>query len=90
MSKQPTKAPLRDEGEEYVSVQLFRDNDRYKDDVFVAVNGDRCQIQRGVRTKIKRKFLWAIQNQMRQDAAYADYIRQLQTEFEDATRKGGL
>lgn len=84
MSKQTTAR--HDEGEEYVAIKLFRDNDRYKDDVFVAVNGERCQIQRGVRTMIKRKFLWAIQNQMRQDAAYADYIRQLQTDFEDATR----
>ena len=28
--------------EEKVPVRLFKDNDRYKDDVFVAVNGEGC------------------------------------------------
>lgn len=84
MNKQPNAR--HDEGEEYVAVKLFRDNDRYKDDVFVAVNGERCQIQRGVRTKIKRKFLWAIQNQMRQDASTANLIQTMSGEFEDSAR----
>ena len=34
--------------EEYVSVKLFRDNGRYRDDVYVAVNGQNCIIKRGV------------------------------------------
>ena len=29
-------------GEEYVEVKLFKDNGRYKDPVFVAVNGENC------------------------------------------------
>ena len=32
---------------EYISVKLFKDNDRYRDDVYVAVNGQNCIIKRG-------------------------------------------
>ena len=41
-------------GEELVSIRLFKDNDKYKDDVFVAVNGEAIQIKRGETVKIKR------------------------------------
>ena len=32
---------------EYVSVKLFKDQDKYKEDVYVAVNGQNCIIKRG-------------------------------------------
>lgn len=41
---------------ELVEVKLFKDNNKYKDDVYVSVNGDNCLIKRGERVKIKRKF----------------------------------
>lgn len=41
---------------EYVEVKLFKDNNKYSDDVFVSVNGETCLIKRGERVKIKRKF----------------------------------
>ena len=41
---------------EPVKVKLFRDNNKYKDDVFVSVNGENCVIKRGVEVEIKRKF----------------------------------
>ena len=60
------KADL-DRGEEYVEVKLFKDNGRYKDPVFVAVNGENCVIERGVRVKIKRKFAEVLDNSDNQD-----------------------
>jgi len=42
--------------EELVPVRLFKDNDRYADDVFVCVNGERILIKRGETVHIKRKF----------------------------------
>ena len=42
--------------EEYVTISLLKDNGKYKDDVFVAVNGENCAVQRGVPVRIKRKF----------------------------------
>lgn len=79
-------AEARRAGEEYVSVMLFKDNGKYKDDLLVCVNGESCLIQRGVRAKIKRKFLWAIQNQLRQDASTANLIQTMQSEFEENAR----
>ena len=32
--------------EEYIAIKLFKDNDRYKDDVYVAINGKNCVIKR--------------------------------------------
>ena len=61
-------------GDELVEVLLFKDSERYKDDVFVAVNGETCQIKRGVPVKIKRKFAEVLQHSMQQDAATAQLI----------------
>ena len=59
-SATPTMAELVAEEkkrmEEYVTIQLLKDDGKYKDDVYVAVNGQNCVIQRGVPVKIKRKF----------------------------------
>ena len=53
--------------EEYVEVKLFKDNDKYKDDVFVSVNGENCLIQRGEKVKIKRKFAEVLDHSEHQD-----------------------
>lgn len=50
-----TKKPVSF-ADELVEVELFKDNDKYKNDVFVCVNGDHIQVRRGERVKIKRKF----------------------------------
>ena len=54
------------EYDELVEVRLFKDNERYKDDVFVAVNGESCLIKRGETVKIKKKFALAIDDAIRQ------------------------
>lgn len=73
-------------GEEYVSVRLFKDNGKYKDDLLVCVNGESCLIRRGVTVQIKRKFLWAIQNQMKQDASTANLIQSMSSDYEDSAK----
>ena len=45
--KNPSAAEVEAYLNETVAVKLFRDNDRYKDDVYVAVNGQNCVIKRG-------------------------------------------
>lgn len=57
--------------EEYVPIRLFKDSGRYADDVFVCVNGEACQIQRGVDVQIKRKFALVLANSRTQDEAAA-------------------
>lgn len=52
---------------ELVEVKLFKDNNKYSDDVFVSVNGDNCLIKRGERVKIKRKFASVLDQSDMQD-----------------------
>ncbi len=42
--------------DDYVEIRLFKDSDRYSDDVLVGINGYMCKIKRGVNVKVKRKF----------------------------------
>lgn len=42
--------------DDYVDIRLFKDGDKYKDDVLVGINGYMCRIKRGVPVKIKRSF----------------------------------
>ena len=57
--------------EEYIAIKLFKDNDRYKDDVYVAINGKNCVIKRGEWVKIKRKFALVLDQSEIQDSKAA-------------------
>lgn len=57
-----------------VAVRLFKDGEKYKDDVFVAVNGKSCLIKRGTTVEIAEKFAEVLDNSAKQDAATADLI----------------
>jgi hypothetical protein len=46
----------RKKNDEYVEVRLFKDGDRYRDDVLAGINGYMIRIKRGVPVKIKRSF----------------------------------
>ena len=70
--------------EEYVDFYAIKDNHRYRDDIYVAVNGESCLIKRGVPVKIKRKFYEAIKNSMDQDAKTAMMIEGLKDEYRAA------
>jgi len=61
-------------GEEYVDVKLFKDNEKYQDDVYVAVGNQNCIIKRGVPVRIKRKFYLALQQSDDQDFKTAQLI----------------
>ena len=69
---------------EYISVKLFKDNDRYKDDVYVAVNGQNCMIKRGEWVKIKRKFALVLDASEIQDMKTAEFIEREQKRFGDS------
>lgn len=66
---------------EEVEVKLFKDNDKYKDPVFVGCNGETIAIERGVRVKIKRKFAEILDNSDNQDYETSKLIEQKQAEF---------
>lgn len=66
--------------EEYVVITLFKDGDKYKDDVYVSVNGQNCAIQRGVPVRIKRKFAMEIAKSQYEDQRTAAKIALLTKE----------
>lgn len=64
-----------------VPVELFKDNNMYKDDVYVAVNGVGIKIKRGCPVEIEQKFKEVLDNSRRQDARAADLQEALQDDF---------
>lgn len=64
-----------------VEIELFRDNKDYKDNVFVAVNGESCVIARGKKVKVKKKFADVIYQSMRQDIKTARLMDNKSDEF---------
>lgn len=66
---------------ELVKVKLFRDNNKYKDDVFVSVNGENCVIKRGVEVEIKRKFAEVLDKSDLQDYETSMLIEKKSNEF---------
>lgn len=66
---------------ELVEVKLFKDNNKYKDDVYVSVNGENCVIKRGERVKVKRKFAEVLDKSDLQDFETSKLIEQKSNEF---------
>jgi len=59
---------------EMVDFYAFKDNNKYKDDIVVGVNGRIFRIQRGKHVQIPRYLAMVLEQSMAQDAATADFI----------------
>ena len=79
-SEKIKKIYAKDYYNELVSVKLFKDNNKYKDDVFVAVNGVGMIVPRGVEVKIPRKYALALENSEKQSSFSVEYQTRLQNE----------
>lgn len=66
---------------ELVEVKLFKDNNKYKDDVYVSVNGENIVIKRGERVQVKRKFADVLDKSDRQDYETSILIENKSKEF---------
>lgn len=87
----PVTAGAKNENpDDLVELRLFKDNSRYKDDLFVAVNGRSFQIQRGVKVMIPRYVCEVIEQSEQQDAAAAELMNAHRREFESAAKKLGI
>lgn len=75
------KETTKTDGNTLVEIELFRDNKDYKDDVFVAVNGESCLVARGKKVKIKKKFADVIKQSMTQDVKTARLMDERSDEF---------
>ena len=63
------------------TVHLFRDSGRYKDDVFVAVNGHSVLIKRGETVRVRRMFAEVLERSMKQDAQTARMMERESADF---------
>lgn len=75
------------QADELVTVELFKDNGKYKDPLLVCVNGESCMIQRGIPVQVKRKFIWAIEQSQFQDKRTAQMIEREDASFADAEKR---
>ena len=80
------KETTKTDGNELVEIELFRDNKDYKDDVFVAVNGESCVVVRGQKVKVKKKFAEVIEQSMAQDVKTARMMDEKSDEYFAETR----
>lgn len=74
---------------EPVKIRLFRDGDRYRDRVYVAVNGHNCLIERGKWITIKRKFALVLDQSEIQDMCAETLQEAEQDRFREAEAKLG-
>ncbi len=62
---------------ELVPVMLIKDNNRYKEDVTVTVNGINYQIQRGVSVMVPRSVALVLERSHQQDMEAQAYVESL-------------
>ena len=72
-----------------VPFRAFKDDGRYKDDIFVAVNGNRYKIKRGVEVMIPESVYEVLMNSQVQDQAAFSLMEQKANEFKSETQKFG-
>ena len=65
----------------------FKDNGKYKNDIFVGYNGVGYIIKRGVKVKVPRVVDEIIQQSMEQSQAAVEYSEKLQKEYEEEAVK---
>ena len=81
MQAQTQEAAQKNPLEELVTIRLFKDNERYRDDVFVSVNGRTFQIKRGVKVQLPRYVQEVLENSMNQDLVAAAMVDQLEAGY---------
>lgn len=68
-------------GKKMVKVKLFKDNHDYREDVFVAVNGERYLIQRGVEVEVPDYIAEVLEHSAQQDARTAELIEKIEADY---------
>lgn len=82
--------PKAKKKKETVPIRLFKDSEKYSDDVFVAVNGKRVMIKRGETVQVEKKFFKVLEQSADQDTATADLIQRESSSYETEAKRRGL
>lgn len=86
-SRPKTKTKPVKPGDELVTVHLFKDADRYMDDVTIGVNGSIIKVRRGEDVQIPRKYAEVLENSIRQDKKTAELIQKHTSAYAAEARK---
>lgn len=76
--------------EDEVEITLFKDADKYKDDLFVGLNGHGILIKRGVPVTIKRKYYLVIKQSEQMEAVVSDLLDKAVRDYEAESKKYGV
>jgi hypothetical protein len=72
--------------DELVPFEAFKDNDKYKDDITVIVNGKIWRIQRGVEVMIPRYVYNVIKQSEKQDLAATNFAEAKQQAYKKSSK----
>ena len=78
---QRMKEETADLWNQMVNIKLFKDNGKYKDPVFCAVNGRRFLIERGVEVSVPYPIYETLIISMEQDASTMALIEKMESEY---------
>jgi hypothetical protein len=78
-----------DNTEEMVEFIAFKDDGRYKDDIYVGINGKGYIIKRGEKVMIPRSVYEVLMNSQSQSQAAFRLMENKANEFESETKKFG-
>ena len=73
--------------DEYVDIRLFKDNGKYKDPLYVGINGQNCVIPRGEFVRVKRKFALLIEQSELQETRAAEAIQSAKDRYAQESLK---
>lgn len=80
-----------EENEKYmrepVTIKLFKDNGKYRDDVYVCVNDKSYLIRRGVEVTVPRFVEQTLKNSLSQDEYVASLVENLVSNYEKSSAK---
>ncbi len=72
--------------EELVPFEAFKDNDKYKDDITVIVNGKSWRIKRGEEVMVPRYVYNVLKQSEKQDRAAANYAEDKQNAYKKSSK----
>ena len=67
--------------EKNVRIRLFKDNSRYKGDLFVSVNGVNYKIRRGVEVEVPPEVAEVLEHSEAQDRRTAELMERLESAY---------
>nr|WP_243122043.1 hypothetical protein [Clostridium sp. Marseille-P7770] len=73
--------------DDMVEIEIFKDSDRYKDDVVVALNGKVYVIKRGVRVRVPRAIKEILDHSREQDQQTALMTEEMESDFQEKSEK---